>query len=191
MDIPLEVSFRDVERTPEIERLINKRAAQLERKCKALKSCRIAVEQPQKHQRKGNPYRVRIDMHVPPGHELVVKNKPRENPKHEGLHAVITDTFDSAERALLRQMDKMKRDTKKHPDQEPVAFVDRVFKDRGYGFIRAIDGTEYYFHQNSVLNNDFERIEPGTGVNFVPEQGEKGPQASSLKIVDKPGGHAK
>ncbi len=187
MDIPLEISFRDVERTPQIEQLIHKRAADLERKCKALKSCRIAVEQPQKHQRTGNPYRIRLDMHVPPGHELVVKNKPRQKPQHESLHAVITDTFDSAERVLKKTLDKMSGETKRHPDQEATAFVDRVFRDKGYGFIRSIDGTERYFHQNSVLNNDFERLEPGTGVTFVPEEGEKGPQVSSMKIVNKPG----
>lgn len=186
MQVPMEVSFRNVSKTPEIEQLIAKKVAHLERICDNLISCRLAVEKPQKHQRHGNPYRVRIELRVPPKHEIVVENKPRKNPMHEGLHAVITDTFDTAENRLRKVMDKMEGRVKRHPDQEPMAIVEKVFKDEGYGFIWGLDGTEYYFHRNSVLNNDFDRIEKGTGVNFVPESGEKGPQASSVEIIDKP-----
>jgi cold shock CspA family protein/ribosome-associated translation inhibitor RaiA len=186
MEVPMEIVFRDVERTPEIDRLIEKKVARLDRVCNNLISCRIAIEQPQKHQRQGNPYRVRIEMRIPPKHELVVKNTPGEKPMHEGLHAVITDAFESAERSLLKQMDKLERQTKKHPAQEPTAFIEKLFKDEGYGFIRNLqDGMEYYFHRNSVLHNNFDRLEKGTGVHFAPESGDKGPQASSVEIVDK------
>lgn len=41
--------------------------------------------------------------------------------------------------------------------------------------------------KNSILHNDFNRLEIGTGVNFSLEQGEEWPQASTVKIVDKPG----
>jgi len=37
------------------------------------------------------------------------------------------------------------------------------------------------------LNDDFDRLEIGTGVRFVEEPGEEGPQASTVQIVDKPG----
>lgn len=115
MQVPLEIAFRDVSRTPEIDRLIEKKVARLEQVCNNLISCRIAIEQPQKHQQQGNPYRVRIEMHVPPKHELIAESKPGDNPMHEGLHAVITDTFDTAERRLRKQMDKLQGETKHHP----------------------------------------------------------------------------
>ena len=38
-----------------------------------------------------------------------------------------------------------------------------------------------------MLHDDFERLEIGTGVHFFLEQGDEGPQASTVKIVDKPG----
>jgi hypothetical protein len=46
-----------------------------------------------------------------------------------------------------------------------------------------------YFHRNSVLEGDFDRLEVGTGVNFFEhdDEGEHGPQASTVRIVDKPG----
>jgi hypothetical protein len=37
------------------------------------------------------------------------------------------------------------------------------------------------------LHDDFERIEIGTGVRFFATEGEKGLQASTVQIIDKPG----
>lgn len=189
MQVPMEISFRGVRRTAELDRLIQKKAAHLDKVCKTLISCRLAVEQPQAHQQNGNPYRVRLDLRVPPGHELVVRSKPREHPMHEDLHAVVTETFDAAERQLRKLVEQMHGRVKAHPDQQTGAFVTRIFRDQGYGFIRGLDGTDYYFHRNSVLHNGFDRLDVGTGVSFVAETGQEGPQASTVEIVDKPGGH--
>ena len=41
-----------------------------------------------------------------------------------------------------------------------------------------------------MLQGDFPRLEIGTGVRFVEERGEEGPQASTVQIVDKPGARA-
>jgi cold shock CspA family protein len=49
-----------------------------------------------------------------------------------------------------------------------------------------LKGEDVYFHKNSVLHNDFGRLTKGTGVRYNEEMGQKGLQASSLKIVDKP-----
>jgi cold shock CspA family protein len=52
---------------------------------------------------------------------------------------------------------------------------------------RLVD-EEIYFHRNSVINNDFDRIEVGTGVRYVAQQDEQGLlHASTVQIVDKPG----
>jgi hypothetical protein len=40
------------------------------------------------------------------------------------------------------------------------------------------------------LHDDFERLEIGTGVRYFPSEGEQGPQASTVQIVDKPGSRA-
>ena len=55
------------------------------------------------------------------------------------------------------------------------------------GFIETADGREIYFHRNSVLNDAFSRLAPGTRVAFSEEMGEKGPQASSVKLLGKHG----
>jgi cold shock CspA family protein len=43
-----------------------------------------------------------------------------------------------------------------------------------------------YFHRNSVLHDDFERLAIGTEVRFTPQDGDDGPRASSVQIVAKP-----
>lgn len=187
MDIPPEITFRNVPRTEEVERLINKKIDKLEKICTRITSCRVAVEMPQKHQRRGNPYRIRVEVNVPPGHEVVVKKGAGEGNMHDPLPVMIRDAFDAVSRRL-REISKRRRGkVKTHPHQKVNAFVSKLFFEGGYGFIRTVDDREIYFHKNSVLNNDFERLEIGTGIRFTEEMGEKGPQAISVQIQDKPG----
>lgn len=76
-------------------------------------------------------------------------------------------------------------------EKEPIALVVRLFPNEDYGFIKSpADNEEYYFHRNSVLHGDFDRLEIGTEVRFEPEMGEKGMQASTVQIVSKPGARA-
>ena len=78
MQIPLEISYRDVNKTDELEDLIREKINKLEKICDYITSCRIAVEKPQKNLNYGSPYRIRIDLRIPPGHEIVIKREPGE-----------------------------------------------------------------------------------------------------------------
>jgi cold shock CspA family protein len=53
-----------------------------------------------------------------------------------------------------------------------------------FGFLEAADGHEVYFHKNSVLDG-YDKLAIGTRVVFAEEQGEKGPQASTVKLPGK------
>jgi cold shock CspA family protein len=189
MKVPLEISFRGVAKTEDMESLIREKAAKLEEVCSYLSSCSIALESPQEHQEAGNPFRVRISMRVPPGHELVVKRESSRGDMHDELPTVVRDAFQAARRQLQELTERQRDEVKTHPEQEAAAVVVRLFREEGYGFLKTIDGRELYFHRNSVLHDDFDRLEIGTGVSFMEEAGEKGPQASSVQIVDKPGAH--
>jgi len=61
----------------------------------------------------------------------------------------------------------------------------KLFSEEGYGFLETPDGREIYFHRNSVIGSDFDRLEIGTEVRFAEETGEQGPQASTVTIVGK------
>jgi len=187
MRVPLEITFRDAVKSNEIVNLIERKAAGLDKICDNLISCRVAVEKPHDNKRSRDPYRVRIAMRIPPGRELVVKREPTDGSPNEPLTAVIREAFETARRRLLKLLEQQQGVIKTHPQQQTVAYVTKLFRDKGYGFIETFEGRELYFHRNSVLHDDFNRLDIGTGVRFVAAEGDDGPQASTIQIVDKPG----
>lgn len=182
MKVPLEISYRDVDKTPQIEELIREKTAKLELVCDYLVSCRVAVEHPQKEHR----YRVRIDMRVPPNHEVVVKSDPEPGNMHRELETVLRETFDVARRRLKNLVERSHGQVKSHPEQEVSALVDKLFPDKDYGFLRTIDGRDVYFHRNAVLSDGFNDLRIGMGVRYVESEGDNGPQATTVQVVNRP-----
>ena len=187
MLVPLQLSLRDVPevRRDEIEQHVRRRAEKLERFFEPIASCRVAVERPHQFERSGNPYRVRVDLSVPGGHEVVVRKEAGDNDMHADVVTVINGAFDAAERQLVGLVERMRGDVKSR--DETLAVVVRVFREEGYGFLETPDGRDVYFHRNSVAEDAFERLMPGTGVRFAETMGEMGPRATTVHIVDKPG----
>ncbi|NIV14612.1 MAG: cold shock domain-containing protein [Aliifodinibius sp.] len=128
-----------------------------------------------------------IEIHVPPKHEIVVRREPGEGDLHDPLDSVLRNAFDATRRQLQELVERQRGETKKHPEQEAVAIVGRLFPEEDHGFIKTLEGQEIYFHRNSVAHDDFDRLEIGTGVRYVAKEAEKGLQASTVHIVDKPG----
>jgi cold shock CspA family protein/ribosome-associated translation inhibitor RaiA len=191
MQVPLNITFRNVDKNGPVEDLIRKQAAKLDRACDHIVSCHVAVEKPQEHQQKGNPFRVRVDVTVPPQHELAVVRESSEGDLHETLPTVIRDAFGAMRRRLRKLVEKQHGDVKAHPEQEVAGFVVRLFREQGYGFIKTPEGQEIYFHRNSVVNGDFEGLDVGTGVQWVEERGDKGPQTTTVRIIDGRGGKSR
>lgn len=188
MNVAPEITFRDVQRSEALDALIQRRIEHLERVCDHVSSCRVVVEEPQQHMSSGSPYRVRIDVTVPPGHEVVGRREPGQGDLHEELGTVIRDAFDAVERQLDEITEKQHGDVKAHPAQEANGIIDRVLRSSEYGFLKSVEsGQDIYFHKNSVLHDDFERLEPGVGVYYEAELGDDGYQATTVRIVDKPG----
>lgn len=193
MQVALEITYRDVEKSDAIETLIHEKVAKLERLCDYISNCQIAVEKIHDRPSHGSPYRVRIDMTVPPGHELVADVNPSEPNQHVKLDAVIRDAFSTAERQLKELIRRQRESDKAQTNdsaQDTMALVTKLFRKQDYGFLKTLDGQDVYFHRNSVLHGDFERLEIGTGVRFVAQEDDQGLRASTVQIVDKPGARA-
>ncbi|MGH7782634.1 MAG: HPF/RaiA family ribosome-associated protein [Candidatus Binatia bacterium] len=131
MQVPLKVTFRNVRKDAAIKKLIENQAAKLERVCDHIISCRLAVEKPQEHQNSGNSFRVRIDVTVPPEHELVAVREAGKGDLHEQLATVIRDAFGTMRRRLNKLMEKQHGDVKMHPAQEVGGLVVRLLRDQG------------------------------------------------------------
>lgn len=62
--------------------------------------------------------------------------------------------------------------------------VKRLVTDRGFGFITAEDGTEYFFHRSGVDSSVlFEDLAIGGRVSFDVERSDKGPRAQHVRLA--------
>jgi CspA family cold shock protein len=52
--------------------------------------------------------------------------------------------------------------------------------DKGFGFIAASDGVEYFFHQSACIKTPFDSLREGDSVTFTIGQGPKGPRAENV-----------
>jgi CspA family cold shock protein len=60
--------------------------------------------------------------------------------------------------------------------------IKRVISERGFGFIAAPDGKEYFFHKSGLAPSlDFDRLAGGESVMFEVESGPKGPRAVQVQ----------
>ena len=59
--------------------------------------------------------------------------------------------------------------------------VKRLVADKGFGFIVADDGQEYFFHQSSCDGGSFDTMREGQPVTFDKGQGPKGPRAENVR----------
>ncbi len=61
----------------------------------------------------------------------------------------------------------------------------RQVMDRGFGFIKAEDGKDLFFHRNETEGVEFSSLQAGQGVEFEIGQDRKGrPQAVKVRLVE-------
>ena len=180
-----EIIFHDVDRSPWVEDYIGARLRKLDRFADGITRCHVTLKQEQASHAKGNLYSVLVEVRTPPQHDLVATKQKEIVDMPNQLRALINAAFGAMERRLKRTASLRRHDEKTHDQSQPHGLVEKLHGD--YGFLRTVDDNrQIYFHRNSVLNDDFERLTVGTEVRFSPEDGEEGPQASSLQIVAKP-----
>lgn len=62
--------------------------------------------------------------------------------------------------------------------------IKRVISERGFGFIAAPDGKEYFFHKDGLASSlDFDRLVGGESVSFEVEAGPKGARAVQVQAA--------
>ncbi|MBA1147926.1 HPF/RaiA family ribosome-associated protein [Ectothiorhodospiraceae bacterium WFHF3C12] len=183
MQIPVQVTFRNMDSSPAVEDRVRSLAEKLERYYDNITSCRVVVETHHQHHHKGNLHHARIDVTVPGG-ELVVGREPGGHHAHEDVHVAVRDAFD-AMRRQLEDFARKQRGKVKHHEVPPHGRVREVFPDEGYGVIETPDGREIRFWRNSVVEADISRLSPGDEVRFTESENEDGPVASTVHVVGK------
>ena len=175
MQIPLQITFREVEHSDALENHIRDKAQKLEQFYSALVGCKVVVDQPGKHQHLGKPFNVRIDLTVPGG-EIVVDRQ-----QNEDVYVALRDAFDAARRKLEDYGRRQRREIKAH---EPILTgrVARVIPEEGYGFIAGTNGQEYYFSAANLAHGSLEQLQAGDEVHFLEDAGSEGLQAKRVSL---------
>lgn len=125
MKLPLQITAHNLEMTDAIEAAVKKKAEKLDQFSDRITSCKVVVECPHRHHKKGVMYNIHIDISVP-GAELIVKREPNID-----LYVALRDAFDAARRQLLEYKDRQSGHVKNHeqlPEEgmEPEAYPEQA-----------------------------------------------------------------
>ena len=188
MQVPLEVSFHNMESSDWAEQEIRSRVADLESIHGRLVSCRVRVDQRATNVNDSIPPVVRIEMGIPGRKDLVVAHEPdrlQQRYQRPDLHNAINEAFRIAERQLREYKDKLKDYTKvlRHEaGQQNLGQVAELYPDRDHGFLLTKEGGLLYIHRNSMLSGDFEDLALREEVYYVEEVGDTGPIATKVWV---------
>jgi cold shock CspA family protein len=198
--IPTQVTFRGLPHSEHLDSDVRERVAWLEQFYRGIVRCRVVIELPHRHRHDGRHVHVRVSC-VPGAPLIVASHEPSlhgrlkdfEEEEHhkdteiESVHrhaaVALREAFDVARRRLEDVAREQRGAVKTHevPAHGEVVELERA---DGYGFIQAGEN-RIYFHRASVLDDAFDELTIGTRVAFAEEQGEKGAQASTVRILGK------
>ena len=178
MQVPLQITLRDIDHSDAIEQRIRKKAQKLTQYSDQIISCQVVLESTQRHKHQGKLHNVRINLTLP-GKELVVNHNEAED-----LYVGIRDAFDDMMRQVEEAMRIRHGEIKAHPELLQGEVV-RLFREDDFGFIATPDGEEFYFNASNVVHPSFERLEVGTPVHFIEVMGDEGPQAHRVRARER------
>ena len=180
MQIPLKMSFEGgLTASEALCARIEHEAEKLARVSDRIAACRVSVVGRGGRRRRGELYDVKLTLAVSGRGDMVVTRNPSADHAHEDVYVAIRDAFEAARRRLQYDRARFSGRRKSHALAQS-GVVSRIAREDGFGFIETADGREVYFHRNAVLNGGFQRLEVGAPVRFSEEDGEKGPQASTV-----------
>ena len=186
METPIQIDFQGIKASERVRSSIAAHIADLEQRFGRVTACRVVLKGPSGHHRTGAPYEVNIRLALPNGREVNVDRTAKIDERHSDLSFAINDAFHRARRRLQDHVRRMQGRTKTH-DEASIGTVSQLEPVDGFGILRTTDGREIYFHKNSVLKGAFQKLKVGTRVTFSEEVGDKGPQASTVRLVGKHG----
>jgi ribosomal subunit interface protein len=191
MQIEPEISFHNLEPDSEVENRIREHIERLTRIYERITTCRVRVDKPNQNQNGTIPPVVRIEISVPGHKDIVVSHEPghlQNRFQTPDLHNAINEAFRIAERRLSKYKDKLTdhgaADMRHEAANEYRGQVAEVTPGQEFGFLLSKEGGLLYFHRNSVLTGDFDRLHRGDEVSYVEEMGDNGPMASKVRVVE-------
>lgn len=174
---PVQVTFHGVAKDDRLEQSIRGYVAHLPRFHPRIHGVDVTVTR-SRSRRTGNRWRIKIHVKLP-GRDVIGGDNHAGAREHENPFYALSDAFRAVERQLADD-NRMRKGAIKSRSEEGLqqALVARL--DDDHGFLETPDGRDIYFHRNSVLDGHFDELLIGDVVRFAEEQGEQGPQASTI-----------
>jgi ribosome-associated translation inhibitor RaiA len=140
MQLPVQITYRNMEPSDAVTARIEAEAAKLDTFFDRITSCRVMVEAPHRHHKWGELFHIRIELGVP-GTELVVSHEPTTratlsqeeeavlkkhieiHPEHKDVYVAVRDAFTSARRRLQSYVNRLRGEVKHHERAEDTARV--------------------------------------------------------------------
>jgi len=191
MQVPLEISFHNIESSNRAEQEIRARVADLERLYDRLVSCRIRIDQRAKDETGTIPPVVHIELGIPGRDDVVVSHEPDHllrKYQHPDLHKAINEAFRIAERRLLDLKEQREGRTKSpahDSENQSLGQIAEVTPEQDFGYLLTKEGGLLYFHRNSVLCGDFDHLSRGDEVHYNEDVGDTGPIATKVRVKKK------
>jgi ribosome-associated translation inhibitor RaiA/cold shock CspA family protein len=188
MQIPLEIAFHNCKKEEWAEDEIRDHVARLEEIYDRLISCRVRVDQRANNANKTIPPVVRIEIAVPGRKDIVVAHEPDRLQKRyqtPDLHNAINEAFRIAERQLSEYKEQLKDYTNVAQHEAANEFLGQVAElppGEEFGFLMTKEGGLLYFHRNSLLSGDFDKLRRGQEVYYVEDVGDTGPIATKVRV---------
>jgi cold shock CspA family protein len=95
---------------------------------------------------------------------------------------LIVEALDVLDRRLEEHSQIQQQKVKVHEEFAQHGKVARLFPEKDFGFLETPEGLEVYFHAHAVKKGRFASLTPGQPVKFALEEGEKGPQATWVRV---------
>lgn len=182
MQVPAQIDFRGNAPAERMRKQIAAKLKGLEQAFGRIVAARVVVTAPSGRHRTGGHFEIAVHLTLPGGQQVDVERTPDLDERFADPDFAIGDAFRRARRQLQDEARRLDGRVKQH-EPSPTGKVAELDLERGFGRLLADDGSDIYFHRNSVLDGKFTQLSVGSRVAFAEEEGENGPQASTVRML--------
>lgn len=170
----LQIDSRNVAMTPRWKTEIEERMADLQQGHDDLIHGRVTLTKNRHHKKARLVAEALVVVSLPGRHTITARKEDKT------FEEAIRAAFAAVEIELRKYREKRSSKGVRVAQVPLRGVISKLFPQEGYGFILQEGGGDVYFHQNALHGLKFEELEDGTEVAFNVEDGEKGPQATTV-----------
>jgi cold shock CspA family protein/ribosome-associated translation inhibitor RaiA len=168
----LRIDCRNIAMAPRWRTNVQQQVEKLQKTYNNLLHARVTLEK-NRHHKKGRVATAKVVLSL--SGATITASKTEKT-----FEEAIKSAFLAATRELKAYRDKLKSTEIRVSTPPLTGVMDVSNHSKGHGFILVEGGERIYFHKNALHGFDFGELDEGTAVSFNIEQGDKGPQATTV-----------